>query len=198
MCVSMCVSSILTLAIFVFECSLDYSSKLERDQFNGRSADFVFMLLLGAIPMLLAAYLLNIPVLSFTLMTYMLYIWCNLNSNALLSLFMLPFQIPARYFPWALMAFHMLMGGSPIYDLIGIIAGHMYYFVMFYYPREYNKVLLQTPGFLLSLFPPNRMNTTGFALNMNSSSGRQQRQPQQQMERPAAHRWGPGRRLGTE
>lgn len=97
------------------------------------------------------------------------------------------------------MAFHMLMGGSPIYDLVGIIAGHMYYFVMLYYPREYNKVLLQTPGFLLSLFPPNRMNVTGFALNMNTPSARQQQQQQQQqMERPAAYRWGAGRRLGAE
>ena len=172
--------------------SLQYSTKLEKDTFGGRSADFVFMLLFASFFMLIAAYFLTLPIVSFAVLTFMIYVWCNLNTNAYLSLFMIPFQIPARYFPWAFMLFHMLLGGSFLSDLIGIVVGHAYYFVMFYYPREYNTTLLKTPGFLLNWFPPQRMAVHG--LNASSS----QPVPNARAQAPVGpHRWGEGRVLGA-
>ena len=162
---------------------------------QGRTADFIFMLILGAVPMTAAAYLLGLPVLSTSLMSFLIYVWCNTNTNAQLRLFFIPFNIPARYFPWALMLFHGLMGGSFIPDIVGIVAGHIYYFTVFYYPREYGKVLIRTPSLLQNWFPPQQMSTSGYALNMNNTrASAQAQQPQQQQ--PMGHRWGTGRRLG--
>lgn len=179
------------MCVFLID-SLQYSSKLEKDTFGGRSADYVFMLLFGSFFMLIAAYFLSMPIVSYTLLMYIIYVWCNLNTNAHLSLFMIPFQIPARYFPWAFMMFHVLLGGSIVSDLIGIVIGHAYYFVMFYYPREYHKTLISTPGFLLNWFPPQRMSVHG--LNQSSS----QPAPQRAQQTMGPHRWGDGRRLGAE
>ena len=35
----------------------------------------------------------------------------------------------AFYFPWVLVAIRVLMGNSPMLDLCGIFAGHVYYFL---------------------------------------------------------------------
>jgi len=54
--------------------------------------------------------------------------------------------------PWVLVAFHVLVNRSPVTDLIGIVAGHLYYFVQEVLPAAESplrgKRLLQTPQFM--------------------------------------------------
>jgi len=49
------------------------------------------------------------------------------------------------------MGFHMLMGGDPIIDLIGIGAGHAYIFCKEVLPRSHGYRFLQTPMWLKNL-----------------------------------------------
>jgi hypothetical protein len=60
---------------------------------------------------------------------------------------LLNFQAP--YLPWVLFAFSLLLGNSVIVDLMGIIVGHIYYFLEDVFPRQQGGFrLLKTPRFL--------------------------------------------------
>jgi hypothetical protein len=119
---------------------------------------------------------------------FLVYVSCNKNPEGQLGLMFIPITIPARYFPWALMGLHVLMGGSPIADLVGIVCGHIYHYLDDYYPRFYGQRILKTPQFLYNIFPPTRMGVHGVG-------GAQAAPPQQQQQQ--ANRWGAGRRLGN-
>ncbi len=60
---------------------------------------------------------------------------------------LLNFQAP--YLPWVLFAFSLLLGNSVIVDLMGIIVGHVYYFLEDVFPRQQGGFrILKTPRFL--------------------------------------------------
>lgn len=62
------------------------------------------------------------------------------------------FNFNAPYLPWVLLFFSMLLGASPVMDLLGVAAGHIYYFLEFVYPRMRGIRLLQTPRMITFLF----------------------------------------------
>jgi Derlin-2/3 len=66
----------------------------------------------------------------------MVYVWGRRNEHMRMSLLgLLPFTAP--YLPWVLLAFSVLMNqkASLSTDLMGIAAGHLYYFCAFVYPE---------------------------------------------------------------
>ncbi|CAH8621364.1 unnamed protein product [Heterobilharzia americana] len=91
-----------------------------------------------------------------------LYIWSQLNRDVLVQ-FWFGMQFKAMYFPWVLVIFNLIVRGSAIMELVGIIVGHLYYFFVFQYPQEYGgRAILKTPEFLYRLFPNQRGVVTGF------------------------------------
>ena len=89
-----------------------------------------------------------------------------------------PPPLQAFYFPWVLCAIHVLMGGSPIPDLIGIFGGHVYYFL-----EDVHGTSLKAPAALRDLLDPP---ATGA-----------QRAAQQNRNAFGGHAWGGGgQRLG--
>ena len=86
-------------------------------------------------------------------LTFMVvYVWARRNQFVRLSLFGL-FTFTAPYLPWVLVGLDMLLGASPVKDLLGIFAGHIYYFFEDVYPRMNNGFkLLATPSILVALF----------------------------------------------
>ena len=86
-------------------------------------------------------------------LTFMVvYVWARRNPYVRLSLFGL-FDFTAPYLPWVLLGFSMILGASPVKDLLGIVVGHVYYFFEDVYPRmSHGYRLLATPGILASLF----------------------------------------------
>jgi Derlin-2/3 len=79
-------------------------------------------------------------------LTALLYIKCQKNPEQVVRFWGIP--IKSAHFPWAFMAFHMLMGGDPIIDLIGIAAGHAYIFAREVLPRSHGYRPLDTPRWL--------------------------------------------------
>ena len=58
------------------------------------------------------------------------------------------------YLPWVLFAFNMIIAGGGVMELIGILIGHMYFFLMFKYPQDFGgPSLLSTPQFMYNWFP---------------------------------------------
>ncbi|KAK1941888.1 Derlin-2.2 [Phytophthora citrophthora] len=105
-----------------------YFVLLEEGSFRGRTADFVYMLLLGAVVMILVAPFVNIHFLGSSLTFMMVYLWGRRNEHVRMS-FLGLFPFTAPYLPWVLFSFSILLGNSATTDLIGIIVGHIYYFL---------------------------------------------------------------------
>lgn len=174
---------------------LQYSKQMEQEHFKGRAADYVWCLLLGVCFMTPFAWYFEMYMLSIALMMYLVYIWCNSNPRMTLSLMFIPIQIPSVYFPWALLLLNYALRRSILPELVGIFAGHIYYFLTEEYPVRFNKQVIYTPNFLLNLFPPTTLRVHGFSAPGRSSVGQQ---PQQRVRNPfTGHQWGSGRRLGN-
>ena len=62
------------------------------------------------------------------------YIWCQLNKDTIVN-FWFGTQFKAMYLPWVLFGFKLIISGGGVMELIGILIGHMYFFLMFKYPQ---------------------------------------------------------------
>eukprot|EP00884_Botryococcus_braunii_P003480 jgi/Botrbrau1/13132/Bobra.0187s0087.1 len=131
-----------------------YCKQLEEGSFRGRSADFLWMLLFGGTLLVLAASLfpwVKILFLGPSLTFMMVYVWGRRHPYVTMS-FLGIFTFTAPYLPWVLLGFSVILRGSPIMDdLLGICAGHCYYFFEDVYPRLTGRRVLKTPEFLKSL-----------------------------------------------
>ncbi|CAH0476818.1 unnamed protein product [Peronospora belbahrii] len=114
-----------------------YCRLLEEGSFRGRTADFVYMLLLGALAMILVAPFVSIHFLGSSLTFMMVYLWGRRNEHVRMSFL-----------------------GFATTDLIGIIVGHGYYFLEDVYPTIANirgwktQRPLATPRLICYLFDP--------------------------------------------
>ena len=144
-----------------------YCRLLEEGNFRGRTADFIFMLLLGAVLMLIFAVTVQtfskIRFLGHPLAFMMVYVWARTPENvgvrmSLMGLF--PFNAP--YLPWVLLLFSLFLGNPIETDLLGIVVGHLYYFFDSVYPsiatiRGWSqKKIIVTPFLLSYIFCENQ------------------------------------------
>ena len=50
------------------------------------------------------------------------------------------------YLPWVLCLFNMIIRGNGLSELMGILVGHLYFFLMFKYPQDFGgRSFLTTP-----------------------------------------------------
>lgn len=124
-----------------------YCKMLETNSFRGRTADFLYMLLFGAVLLVLVSPLNNVNFLGPSLTFMMVYVWGRRNSRQAVN-FLGIVSFPAPYLPWVLLLFSFVLGSSPIMDLLGILAGHIYYYMADVYPQMAGVSLLKTPRLL--------------------------------------------------
>lgn len=136
-----------------------YCRMLEEGSFRGKTADFIMMFLFGGIFMIFFAFFINLLFLGQAFTIMLVYIWSRRNPFLRMNFFgLLNFQAP--YLPWVLLAFSVILGdiSNAIYiDLVGIGAGHVYWFLEDVFPNQPNGMkLLKTPQFLRNIFdePP--------------------------------------------
>jgi len=58
----------------------------------------------------------------------MIYVWARRNPNVIIN-FLEIFQVRAAFLPYCIVMLMLLFGSSLKYDLIGITAGHLYYYL---------------------------------------------------------------------
>ena len=82
------------------------------------------------------------------------YVWGRRNQHVNMS-FLGLFNFNAPWLPWVLLLFSVMLGSSPVVDLLGMGAGHMYYFFEDVYPRISVRRCHFRPTFMLYdfLFP---------------------------------------------
>lgn len=124
-----------------------------------------------------------------------IYVYCILNQDQIVQ-FWFGTQFKARYLPWVLFGVNFVLGGGGHTELLGIIVGHLYYFVTIRYPQDQGITLVETPQILYSYFPN----------NSNSNAPADTPQPPRTVPFTApgvtrtvtssnSHNWGRGRRL---
>lgn len=117
----------------------------------------------------------------------MVYVWGRKNSRQVVN-FLGLFSFSAPYLPWVLLLFSFVLGSSPTMDLLGIFAGHVYYFMAEVYPEMAGVYLLKTPRLLQYLVG----NNDEFDAFFDEPP---QAQQQQQQQNNNANGWGQGRLL---
>ncbi|GAB6026469.1 Derlin-2 [Chamberlinius hualienensis] len=132
-----------------------YCRMLEEASFRGRTADFFFMFMFGGALMIVIALFANLPFLGQAFTIMLVYVWSRRNPFVRMNFFgLLNFQAP--YLPYVLLGFSLLLGNSVIVDVMGIVVGHMYYFLEDVFPTQRGGMkLLQTPRFLKALLDGN-------------------------------------------
>ncbi|KAI9092867.1 Derlin [Phlyctochytrium arcticum] len=118
---------------------MQYSRMLEEGSFRGRTADFIWALLFGAVGSIALSPFLrmrqSVPFLSSSLTFMLVYLWSRRNGFIRMN-FLGVFTFNAPYLPWVLLGFTVFLNNRwPMEDLTGLIVGHVYYFLDDVYPR---------------------------------------------------------------
>ncbi|XP_052716542.1 derlin-2-like [Crassostrea angulata] len=132
-----------------------YCRMLEEGSFRNKTADFFFMILFGCTLLTVTTMLVpmvNLVFLGSALTIMLVYLWSRRNPYVRMNFFgLMTFHAP--YLPWVLLGFSVLLGNSVITDLLGIAAGHIYYFLEDVFPQQPGGFkILKTPRFLTYLF----------------------------------------------
>lgn len=130
-----------------------YGVNLEKGPFERRTADFLWMIIFGALSLLVLS---AIPVfrygfLGISLVFMLVYVWSREFPNAQINIYGLV-TLKAFYLPWAMLALDVIFGSPLVPDLLGIIAGHLYYFLTVLHPLATGKNLLKTPKWVYPYF----------------------------------------------
>lgn len=172
-----------------------YTKYHEETEFKGRRADFIWMLTMIISFLTLCAWILSMPVVSFAFTMSLCWIFCKRNPSMKLSIYFFAFD--ANIFPWALMAFHVVLGQSIVDDLVGIVAGHGYLFLSDMLPKTHGIELVRTPVFLQNWIPQQRTRgTVHRGVEVVEPAGRRLGDGANGPA-PQRHNWGQGRALGA-
>nr|CAB3460446.1 unnamed protein product [Digitaria exilis] len=123
-----------------------YGVQLEKGVFENRTADFLWMMIFGGISLLVVSaiplfesYFLGIPMVSM-----LLYVWSREYPNSQINMYGLV-QLRSFYLPWAMLALDVIFGSPLLPGLLGIMVGHLYYFLSVLHPLATGKNYLKTP-----------------------------------------------------
>ncbi|XP_054715662.1 derlin-1-like [Uloborus diversus] len=162
----------------------NYSMRLETGLFDGKPAEYLFLLLFNWLTLVVSSLALNIWYFMEAMILSVLYIWCQINKDTIVT-FWFGTQFKAIYLPWVLFGINFILRSGGFDELLGILVGHLYYFLAYSYPVEYGgSSLLQVPQILYDYFP-NRRNASGAPGNRAPRNERR------------GHSWGQGHTLGN-
>uniref|UniRef100_UPI003AAE4703 derlin-1 isoform X3 n=1 Tax=Centroberyx gerrardi TaxID=166262 RepID=UPI003AAE4703 len=150
-----------------------YSTRLETGAFDGRPADYVFMLFFNWLCIVITGLMMDMQLLMIPLIMSVLYVWAQLNRDMIVS-FWFGTRFKACYLPWVILGFNYIIGGSYPMDLGG-------------------RSFLSTPEFLYRFLPNRRGGVSGFGVPPTRRPA-----PQEQAGGGGRHNWGQGFRLGDD
>ncbi|GMP59607.1 hypothetical protein CsSME_00022828 [Camellia sinensis var. sinensis] len=129
-----------------------YGVQLENGPFQRRTADFLWMMIFGAFTLLALSVIpwFRSPFLGVSLVFMLLYVWSREFPNANINIYGLV-SLKAFYLPWAMLALDVIFGSKLQPDLLGIVAGHLYYFLTVLHPLAGGKNILKTPTWVHKL-----------------------------------------------
>ncbi|XP_059624928.1 derlin-1-like [Cornus florida] len=120
--------------------------QLERGPFDKRTADYVWMFLFGSLSLLVIAAIpfLWSPFMGASLVFMIVYVWGREFPNERLNIHGL-FELKGFYLPWYMLAIDLILGNPLKPDLLGMVAGHLFYFLTVLYPLSGGRNICKTP-----------------------------------------------------
>ncbi|RXI09819.1 hypothetical protein DVH24_015413 [Malus domestica] len=135
---------------FPFACDLimiaRYGVALERGPFDKRTADFLWMLMFGALSLLAMAavpYLWS-PFMGTSVVFMIVYVWSREFPNSRVNIAGVV-SFKGFYLPYVLLTLDLMFGVPLKPDIMGMVAGHLYYFLTVLHPLSGGKFTLKTP-----------------------------------------------------
>ncbi|XP_044468085.1 derlin-1-like [Mangifera indica] len=125
-----------------------YGVSLERGPFGKRTADFLWMLIFGAISLLVMAVVpfLWTPFMGPSLVFMIVYIWAREFPNARINIYgVVSLKVHWFYLPWVMLALDLIFGVPLLPNFLGMVAGHLYYFLTVLHPLASGKYIFKTP-----------------------------------------------------
>lgn len=156
---------------------------------QGCTADYVFALMCNSLVLLAVALYMGLYFMGPPLVFSVLYLWSKKNAEVPVSFW--GFNFKGAHLPFALMAMSVLMGASPLLDVIGVVAGHCFYFAAEVLPLKYGHQVLTTPQWLIRAVDwINDTNTV-----QTTPNGPRVIPPARNQGGFGGYNWGQGRRL---
>jgi hypothetical protein len=162
---------------------------------GGTSADYLWMLLFSVTVLLGISYLFEMYVVSEALLFVIIYVWSRKEPNAQLSMFGVKFK--SVYLPWVYVAIRVIMGQSITQPILGIVVGHLYYFLVDVLPVSHNTRLITTPRFCASAVSRLTGFTTPIINARPAPNDTASRNVPARGRQPPTYNWGQGRSLGS-
>jgi Derlin-2/3 len=187
---------------FVFDFIMLYrsSNSLELNQYERRSADYAWQLILATGSIMALNLPLGSPVHSRALTLCLLYLSSALAPSGAQSSIMGLINIPVKYLPYAMIGMDAVTGGTraAAVSVTGAVVGHLWWWMMYGEDgrglpgvREFGRAPSWVLGFVGDGAAPNVAGT-----GVHASPPREQRQPR---ARTTGYNWGDGgQRLGTD
>jgi Derlin-2/3 len=124
-----------------------YSVSNIEKHFEGKASDLTTLLLFNALTVMIFGWLASeYMALQSSYMFSLLYVWTKLVPDQPMQIY--GFPVKSGNLPWVLIAFHLLTGGSPFADLVGVAAGHTYIYLKMVLPQSHGYDLLKTPSWI--------------------------------------------------
>ncbi|GAB4852682.1 ER-associated protein degradation protein [Ancistrocladus abbreviatus] len=129
-----------------------YGVQLEQGPFDRRTADFLWMIIFGSLSLLVlsAIPMLWSPFLGISLVFMLMYVWSREFPNAQINIYGL-FTLKGFYLPWVMLGLDVIFGSPLLPNLLGIVAGHLFYFLTVLHPLAGGKNVLKTPRWVQKL-----------------------------------------------
>ncbi len=121
-------------------------SNIEK-HFEGRAPELATLLIFNAFTVMVFGWLAGeYMVLQSSYVFSLLYVWTKLVPDQPMTIY--GFPVKSANLPWVLIAFHILTGGSPFADLVGVAAGHTFIYLKMVLPQSHGYDLLKTPSWV--------------------------------------------------
>lgn len=133
---------------------LRYSTMLEESFTN--SYDYFYMIASGMVFIFGMGNVLKITKMSSALSSFITYVWTKKNPMIVVQ-YLGIVSMPAYYIPYVMCVFSFLVEKKiPKGDVVGILAGHTYFYFKTVFPKTSGRDPLGTPWFVRSLFEGKR------------------------------------------
>jgi hypothetical protein len=128
-----------------------------------------------------------------SLVMAIIYLWSQYFKDAIVN-FMFGIRFKGIYLPYVLLVLEILQIGIPWASIVGLLTGHLYYYLQDIYPESSGTRLLNTPQWLYQIFPPSANNDGGVRIAFGTilNPGRNAQQSES-----TGRNWGRGNRLGS-
>jgi Derlin-2/3 len=123
-------------------------SRLESSLYSHRLSTMTFLFIMNAIFVLALCTALGSFAAGRAMLSAFEYLYSKLLSSVIVNVFMI-LPIPAAYLPFVQIAMDLMSKQSPVPNIIGIIAGHTVFYLLYLLPVLIKRPVFRTPPILV-------------------------------------------------